>query len=1152
MILLDDFAQAVHALKGELASNGTSHFLLASRRKSVAVSGALGFEAPDWAARLQQEVTSKGSRDGSGGLDLLLYNRGLFSDIPPFALGRTAWDNWLVWKAEEDFAVIIDATATFIPIHQAHHSGCLPGTVQADVRASEIQRNVGLAEGHLLSLTDARTHILTCSGLKFADLEDSSGVEATAEHAVAPFAATVSDTEAPPSEARAALVTAVHLAAQPEIISVEAPIAAADTKSYSDAEPLVSIITICRNGMPYLRACIDSILEQDYPNIEFIVQDGASTDDTVELLESYGDRIKWVSSPDSGHGEALNRALLRCKGEIIGTCNADDCLQPNAASWAVRNLAERPETGAIYGDFYTTNGEDDILRGPVQPHAFDYEKVLCVEHVPPMQSAFFRRSSLAKAGLLSGDWLPAHCEDYAIWVILGLHAAIEYIPGTVATYRVHAGSETSQADVYRKFYTCKREVLELMMLDPGTPYAVKALRNRALGGLALWVAETFLDTFSDPTTAMRYIGMARSDQPDREHLEQLFERVKACLPQITVFTQQGFQLLSDNRFAEALEIFDAAMAIDCWMVDVGLMRASCLIGLQRLEEAQQALKRELDLHPDNADAKELAAVVRSRIGETDADLEPATVVLPTLLPYSFTRSTPKIDLILPGPPDSLFSWNQREGFARALIQLGMLNKIYWVWDNEAVVENMFRNLENSDADLVMLTNGDQHMACVYDTEAKRDRWRALHMPVVCHGSERVLGSSFLPVERQTRAALDTFDAFFFIDELSSDLFESSGKPSLWVPQYVDDTVFQNGAPLEARDGRIYFRGQVSDFGFPGAYTERRALLSALEGNPLFDLSEAYRPALTLAEAAQLKSGYRFLLNAPANCPGYSSSLYEGLASGCIVFQYQLQREEKLSRALFQPGVHFIGYDPSQPDVFLNEAAYAAKHWQDFAMMAKEGHDECLAHHTIRQRMLEVMEFVDQNWSRITKQSGVPVYSGEIDYSLPIGAPVATREIAVTPETVVSFTTPITASDLGVSERPWNEAIPSVSEASSEGTMADAALLNKMGEERFREGDLEAALAAFQKAAEYGPDLAAVQNNLGVLYWERGDVSLSCSHFVRAVELDPDDTSIVFNCASVLANTEQRPAAEDLCVTYLRRNPNDEQVNRLLASVRETI
>jgi len=153
----------------------------------------------------------------------------------------------------------------------------------------------------------------------------------------------------------------------------------------------ISIITATRNMARFLEPCILSILQQCYPNFEHIVVDGASTDNTREILGRYP-HIRWVSEPDDGMSDALNKGIRMSSGEIIGCCNADDLYLPGTLTTVNDYFQQHPDVDLLYGDYRITDETGKSLRVIRETHFSPMVfRWIHVNIVPP-PAAFWRRS----------------------------------------------------------------------------------------------------------------------------------------------------------------------------------------------------------------------------------------------------------------------------------------------------------------------------------------------------------------------------------------------------------------------------------------------------------------------------------------------------------------------------------------------------------------------------------------------------------------------------------------------------------------------------------------------------------------------------------------------------------------------------------------
>src|SRR5512138_1788368 len=115
--------------------------------------------------------------------------------------------------------------------------------------------------------------------------------------------------------------------------------------------PLVSIITPSFNQAAFLETTIRSVLDQDYPSLEYFIVDGGSKDGSLEIIQRYAHRLAgWVSEPDRGQTDAINKGFGMAHGEILAWLNSDDVYQPGAVAEAATFLQQNPEVGLVYGD----------------------------------------------------------------------------------------------------------------------------------------------------------------------------------------------------------------------------------------------------------------------------------------------------------------------------------------------------------------------------------------------------------------------------------------------------------------------------------------------------------------------------------------------------------------------------------------------------------------------------------------------------------------------------------------------------------------------------------------------------------------------------------------------------------------------------------
>jgi glycosyltransferase involved in cell wall biosynthesis len=213
----------------------------------------------------------------------------------------------------------------------------------------------------------------------------------------------------------------------------------------ANEKPLVSIITPVLNGIQYLETCITSILSQSYPYIEHIFIDGGSSDGTLEMLSgyqaNYPERIRLISEPGMGVGDAWNKGLKVAKGNIFGWLGADDMSEPEAIQTIIDFFKEKPDAYFVFGDCNFINAAGEII-GKSQTHDFDLKEIINDRNVIPCTSAFYKREVIEKVGMLEN--VIGSDRDY--WIRVAKVFPIYRIERVLSSFRLHEGSATTGTD----------------------------------------------------------------------------------------------------------------------------------------------------------------------------------------------------------------------------------------------------------------------------------------------------------------------------------------------------------------------------------------------------------------------------------------------------------------------------------------------------------------------------------------------------------------------------------------------------------------------------------------------------------------------------------------------------------------------------------
>ena len=219
---------------------------------------------------------------------------------------------------------------------------------------------------------------------------------------------------------------------------------------------LVSVVIPVFNGERYICDAVESVLRQTYNNIEILVIDDGSTDETIDRLASYAHDITIIKQPNGGSAKARNAGIRQSKGELIAFLDADDLWHPQKLEILVSHMSRNTNIGLAYNSWQVINADDEIAIGQFMGQSFDEQSPaivpegsgfiyceLLIDSIIHTSAAIMRRSIVDAVGLFDERFRKG--QDYEFWFRVSRVVSVHKLAADLSIYRLHPGGVTSSA-----------------------------------------------------------------------------------------------------------------------------------------------------------------------------------------------------------------------------------------------------------------------------------------------------------------------------------------------------------------------------------------------------------------------------------------------------------------------------------------------------------------------------------------------------------------------------------------------------------------------------------------------------------------------------------------------------------------------------------
>ena len=474
-------------------------------------------------------------------------------------------------------------------------------------------------------------------------------------------------------------------------------------------------------------------------------------------------------------------------------------------------------------------------------------------------------------------------------------------------------------------------------------------------------------------------------------------------------------------------------------------------------------------------------------------------------------SLPKVDLVL---PPGMQTWHLKESWAMTLEKAGCLNRVFRPTPETA--DRLLNYLRTGgEADFLLALGGDHHLSFLHDTDDKRDAWLKYRGHRVCNSYESTRDALYKRYVACVKNALKVFTHFVFTDEVDANIFEAAKIPALWWPQAADEKFFSNQTEFSRRKPLAFFCGKAWN-----EYPLRKMLLQELQSAKLCHVVERASAGEMVAHYNQ----HQLAINLPGVLGGFNVRTYEVMSCGNLLLQFQ-PSYRPANNALFEHGKHLLFYDYRDLPRLKALMQELIRDPKAAAVIAKRGHEELRAHHTVARRFAQLVD-----WLFDGRQPDYPQYGSVSQEDLR-----QSRERQYVNDRYLFEGRPL-----------WNSnALNEFADLQFLNYHAMLSRLCQQGEQLANNQREVEALRFFKRALEADSDPDLAHNNLGVICWNRGQRHKALEHFAAAVAENPRYRPAVINYGEALALSGQADRSREIYSSYLRLNAGDAGIQALL-------